>query len=122
MAIKVSLHGTGDSRIITVNQHIIPTASRERSWAKIATAIASEVTTPEPPAPVKPTTDLSALLAEVDACLDKNPEAKRRETVADIERRRGLKKIDDRIKSERKLYAEKSETAIALAKKLGVIS
>ena len=121
MAIKVSLHGAGDSRIITVNKHIIPTASRERSWAKVAAAIASEVQTPEPPAPVKPKTDLSALLTEVDALLEKNPEAKRRETVADIERRRGLERIDKRVRSERKLYAEKSETAIARAKELGVL-
>ena len=118
MAIKVSLHGAGESRILTVNQHVIPTVSRERSWAKVAAAIASEVRTPEPPAPVKPTTDLRELLTEVDACLNKNPVAKR-ETVWDIERRRGLERVDKRVRSERK-YAEKSETAIAFARKLGV--
>ena len=119
--IRVELYGTGESRILTVNQHVIPTASRERSWAKIATAIASEVkevSHPESTAPVKPTTDLRELLTEVDACLNKNPVAKR-ETVWDIERRRGLERVDKRVRSERK-YAEKSETAIAFARKLGV--
>ena len=95
MAIKVELHGAGESRTLTVNQHII-TGSRERTWAKVAAAIASEVRTPEttqPPATaVEPKQTLSELLTEVDAklCITPPPVRQKRQTVRDAEIARGL--------------------------------
>ena len=154
MAIKVSLHGAGESRVITVNQHTIPAGSRERTWAKVATAIASEVRTHEPvtsphdataavvaatvnpepttdlnvspavtavEAPGPTTTDLTALLEEVDAIMNPQPKPERKPTVQEIERKRGLQRLNEKVVSERDQYAEKSQTAIEIAKKLGVL-
>ena len=73
----------------------------------------------------EPTTDLSALLAEVDACLNKNPEAKRH-PVMQAKLQRGAEHIKQRA-SDEALYQKhndveaKRETAIEIAKKLGVL-